>query len=454
MDRQDVAIEWVPLDGIRSNPWQVRLGEDASAVQALARDIAERGLLQFPVGRRVGTGEVELAFGHTRLAAFRLLHLEVGTEDGVGFGAMPVVVRELSDQEMAEFAIAENVQRSDLTAIEKARALRRYCAEFGRTQAEAGERFGLSQSAVSHLMRLLDLPEPVQELVGKGELPERFARPLVAVAAAAPEQVVAAAKVIAEMTPEEREDHGAELEISTVYRDVYQVLQRWERVYKWPEEPMDVSGSARPKKGEPTRITSCGVCEFRTEFDGFDYCTRPACYKLKKRLLAERAKVERAEKAVEEAKGATQAAEDAAARAAREAREAEKREVDRVECRRLLGAAIEGISAKLPELKEPYLGVLMLQLDESMMFATDNMPAWMQVFCKMNQKEMEKLKPADKLRYTQALMIVVHVWGLTGEPRKFVELVERVAAGWKVKLARGWEVAPAAAAAPVKKGKK
>ena len=262
MKAEDLRIEWVPLDAIQPNPWQVRSTADASAVQNLARDIAERGLLQAPVARRVENGQAQLAFGHTRLAAFRLL---AETDHGADFQTMPLVIRELGDQEMAEFAIAENIQRRDLSGIEKARALQRYCADFDKTQAEAGERFSLGQSAVSHLLRLLELPAPVQDLVNAGALPERFARQLVSLAKVAPEDVMQAAQVIAEAPPEDREE-TADGQLDMLLDDHGRALEArggcyWEMDWR----PSEVH-------------VACHSCPSRVTMRGQENCTDLACF--------------------------------------------------------------------------------------------------------------------------------------------------------------------------------
>jgi len=272
MKAEDLRIEWVPLDAIQPNPWQVRSGEAADQVQALARDIAERGLLQVPVARRTENGQAQLAFGHTRLAAFRLL---AETDHGADFQTMPLVIRELGDQEMAEFAIAENIQRKDLSAIEKARALQRYCADFGKTQAEAGERFSLGQSAVSHLLRLLELPEPVQDLVNGGELPERFARQLVSLARVAPEDVVHAAVVIAETEPEDREE-AADQQLDALLDEHGRALEARSGCYWEPDwKPSDDA-------------IMCGVCPSRVTMRRQENCTDLACFEARQEAWQQR----------------------------------------------------------------------------------------------------------------------------------------------------------------------
>ncbi len=167
-------IEQIPLDRIQPNPYQTRESEDAEHIQKLARSIAEQGLLQVPTGRRVDGG-VQLAFGHSRFAAYRFLK-DAGNP---GFEALPVNLVALSDLEMFEMAVAENHERKDLNPLEEAKAMAVYRDAFGKTSAQIGELFHLSDSAVRNKMRLLGLPEEVKAAVSGGLVTEGAARSLV-----------------------------------------------------------------------------------------------------------------------------------------------------------------------------------------------------------------------------------------------------------------------------------
>lgn len=150
-------IETVEIEKIYPNPYQPREREDPEHVAKIAESIKANGLLQAPVGRRVN-GHVELAFGHTRLAAMRLNAVKI----------MPVNILALSDEEMFAQGVTENLARKDLTPLEEARAMKRYRDEFGKTSAQIGELFGLSESAVRNKIRLLELPEGVRAQISAG----------------------------------------------------------------------------------------------------------------------------------------------------------------------------------------------------------------------------------------------------------------------------------------------
>lgn len=209
-----------PLDRIEPNPYQPRDGEDPQHVENIATSIrAIGGLLQYPVGRLIIVTDdgpmtapeelyaldnwdavrsiepyanIELAFGHTRLAAFRLL----AKKEGTTLSQMPIVLRRLNDEDMFEYAIRENIDRDALTPIELGRAMQTYRDVFGKTSAQIGALFGLSDSAVRNKMRLLSLPEAVQDKLSSGELPEAAARSLLAVQRVAPERVTELASEI------------------------------------------------------------------------------------------------------------------------------------------------------------------------------------------------------------------------------------------------------------------
>jgi ParB family chromosome partitioning protein len=188
------------LDRVQPNPYQTRLAEDPDHVARIAASILADGLLQAPVGRGIYDGHdgydeppnwVELAFGHTRLAAYRLL-----AREHPEFAAMPVVIRKLDARQMFELAVSENVQRKDLTPIEQAQAMHTARDQFKMTSDEIGQLFGTSGANVRQKMRLLDLPKPVQAQVSKGEITECAARSVLTVQKVAPAEAVALAERI------------------------------------------------------------------------------------------------------------------------------------------------------------------------------------------------------------------------------------------------------------------
>ena len=169
-----MEIQLVPLGSIDPNPYQTRSAEDPDHIQNLAASIAAEGLLQVPSGRR-RDGRIQLAFGHSRLAAYRHLS-DAGTP---GFETMPVNIIDLDDEGMFRAAVVENHDRKDLSAIDQALAMKVYRDVFGKTSEQIGELFHLSDSAVRNKIRLLGLPDYVQEGVSAGRITEGAARALI-----------------------------------------------------------------------------------------------------------------------------------------------------------------------------------------------------------------------------------------------------------------------------------
>jgi ParB family transcriptional regulator, chromosome partitioning protein len=155
----------IPLDDIRPNPDQPRRSIDPDALASLAASLRSSGLVQPIVVRRVDGG-YEIIAGERRWRAAR----------EAGLSAIPAVVRHADDRELLELALVENVVREELNSIEVARALAVLVEDFGQTQASLGERLGRSRSAVSNLIRLLELPDDIQDMVVKGQLSEGHAR--------------------------------------------------------------------------------------------------------------------------------------------------------------------------------------------------------------------------------------------------------------------------------------
>ena len=138
---------------------------DAEDLQTLAESIAAHGLLQPVVVRRVGD-RYELVAGERRLQAAKR----------AGWTDVPVNIIEADDRQTAELAIVENLHRKDLNPLEKAASFHRYLEHYGCTQEELAGRLNLDRSTIANLIRLLELPEPVQEAIREGKITQGHAR--------------------------------------------------------------------------------------------------------------------------------------------------------------------------------------------------------------------------------------------------------------------------------------
>lgn len=157
------------LDQIRPGSYQPRRSFDQTALQELADSLVSQGLVQ-PILVRPYGGRYELIAGERRWRAAQL----------AGLTSIPAIVRQLDDQSVAAVALIENIQRKDLNALEEAHALQRLRDEFGMTQEAVAKAVGRSRSAVTNLLRLLELHEDVKTLLEKGELDMGHARALLA----------------------------------------------------------------------------------------------------------------------------------------------------------------------------------------------------------------------------------------------------------------------------------
>jgi ParB family transcriptional regulator, chromosome partitioning protein len=161
----------VPIDRIRPNPNQPRRDFDEKELQDLAASIREKGVIQPLILRPhpQDPADFEIVAGERRWRAAQV----------AGVHELPAVVRELSDAEVLELAIIENVQRTDLNAVEEAQGYRQLMDRFGHTQERLAEALGKSRSHIANVLRLLTLPDPVLDLLRTGKLSAGHARALV-----------------------------------------------------------------------------------------------------------------------------------------------------------------------------------------------------------------------------------------------------------------------------------
>ena len=165
------SVRELPVDQLEPNVRQPRDRFDDAELGALAGSIAKRGVIQpLVVTADPGRGGAyRIVAGERRWRAARKAGLET----------VPVVVREVgSDVELLELALVENLQRSDLNALEEAEAFRALSEEFGLSQQEIADRLGRSRAAVANSLRLLRLPQAVQDRIRSGALTAGQARPL------------------------------------------------------------------------------------------------------------------------------------------------------------------------------------------------------------------------------------------------------------------------------------
>ncbi|MBT2570970.1 ParB/RepB/Spo0J family partition protein [Planococcus sp. ISL-110] len=152
-------VNQISVGEIRTNPYQPRKIFDQAALEELAESIKEHGILQPIVVRKAGE-KFELVVGERRFRAAKLIKLKI----------VPAIIKELTDQQMMELAILENLQREDLTPIEEAEAYQKLMEALNLTQEQLAFRLGKSRPHIANHVRLLALPQNVRKLISDKEL--------------------------------------------------------------------------------------------------------------------------------------------------------------------------------------------------------------------------------------------------------------------------------------------
>ncbi|MGC9455821.1 MAG: ParB/RepB/Spo0J family partition protein [Phycisphaerae bacterium] len=176
----------IPVDRISPNPHQPRREFHQAALAELTESIRRQGILQpLIIAPADGDGQFTLIAGERRLRAAREAQLQT----------VPCIIRTASPQQMLEWALIENIQRTDLNAIERASAYKDYLEKFNLTQADAAQRLGQARTTVANHLRLLELHQDVQTMVAEGRLSFGHARALAALVDAPQRQLALARRI-------------------------------------------------------------------------------------------------------------------------------------------------------------------------------------------------------------------------------------------------------------------
>jgi ParB family chromosome partitioning protein len=187
--RTEGAPTTLKIAQLRTGKYQPRTRMDEGSLYELAQSIKSQGVMQpilvRPVGGPGGAPQYEIIAGERRSRAAKL----------AGLDEVPVLVREVPDESAAVMALIENMQREDLNPLEEAQGLQRLIDEFHLTHEQAAQAVGRSRSAASNLMRLLNLAQPVQQMLMANDLDMGHARALLSLEAA--QQILAANEIVA-----------------------------------------------------------------------------------------------------------------------------------------------------------------------------------------------------------------------------------------------------------------
>lgn len=175
----------VPLSSLEAGRYQPRSRMDEGALNELARSIREQGVMQPILVRKTAGERYEIIAGERRYRAAQIAGLE----------QVPALLKEVDDQTAAAMALIENIQREDLNPLEEAQGIHRLITDFSFTHEQAAQAVGRSRSAVSNLLRLLNLSRPVQTMLMAGDIDMGHARALLAADGAA--QIALATQVVA-----------------------------------------------------------------------------------------------------------------------------------------------------------------------------------------------------------------------------------------------------------------
>jgi len=151
---KDQSLQSLPLESISPNPYQARTVWNDDDLVELADSIRANGIIQ-PIIVRPFQGRYQIIAGERRYRAANMASL----------ATIPALVREVTDEQLFEWSLVENIHRRDLNAIERAKAYQRYLNAFSLTQAEAAARLGEDRSVIANHLRLLDLPQEIQQML-------------------------------------------------------------------------------------------------------------------------------------------------------------------------------------------------------------------------------------------------------------------------------------------------
>ena len=164
--RADISL---PIEKVEPNPDQPRRDFKQEDLDSLAASIREKGIIQPLIVRAMDNGQYQIVAGERRWRAAQMAQLH----------QVPVVIREFNDTEVLEIAIIENIQRADLNPVEEALGYKQLMDRFGHTQEKLAQALSKSRSHIANLMRLLQLPEDVQNMLKAGKLSAGHARALI-----------------------------------------------------------------------------------------------------------------------------------------------------------------------------------------------------------------------------------------------------------------------------------
>jgi ParB/RepB/Spo0J family partition protein len=290
----ELIIE-VPLDKIVHNRYQPRTTMDPAELATLADSIKRNGMMQKPTARFQEDGCHELAFGHRRFEAYKLLAAK-----DPAYKSMPLIVRELDDRQMFEFAWEENQEREDINPVDQGEAYANYMRVFSATSKQAGEYFRVSEETIRQKMRYGKLPEPIKEKMRAGEVNENTARSLLSM------QKVASEEALVKTVQKIEKQKGDYTPDAVIKQEMYRldnVVNMWRENYDdgkpragyhgWPLDmkkfpnhlmpamTVEAVGTYEKHIEHLANPPACTACPFYTKAHGTHFCGLKVCFERK-----------------------------------------------------------------------------------------------------------------------------------------------------------------------------
>lgn len=241
LSKEDSSLE-IEISKIKPNRYQPRRKFDEEKLEELANSIKEHGVVQPIMVRPCSDGSYELVAGERRLRACQKIKLN----------KIPAVVKDISEQQMIEIALIENIQRHDLNPVEEAQAYRRLMTEFKLTQEQVAEKVGKSRSLIANMLRLLNLPPEIQDLLSGGTLTIGHVRPLLALADKTIQITLAQQMLEDKMTARDAENRVQELLNNKTNQSVQKKKEKAD--IKLPPVIADIEEKLRSLCGTKVRI--------------------------------------------------------------------------------------------------------------------------------------------------------------------------------------------------------
>ncbi|MFN3966312.1 MAG: ParB/RepB/Spo0J family partition protein [Endomicrobiia bacterium] len=233
-------IQKIPLEKIKPNRYQARKKFDETKLKELAESIKEKGLLQpLIVSPSIIPGEYELIAGERRYRASYI----------AGLTEVPAIVRSVTDKEKAQISLIENLQREDLNPIEEAKAYKRIIEEFNITQEELAKLIGKDRSVIANSLRILNLPESVQDMISEGIITSGHARALASI------QEEEKIKEISERIQKEK---LTVREVEKIVQDWKTTLKKRPAIRKRPPEIVSLENNLQKLLGTKVQVFSRG----------------------------------------------------------------------------------------------------------------------------------------------------------------------------------------------------